>query len=359
MLTKIRLKNFQAHADTILDLVPGINAIVGKSDSGKSAILRGLYWLNNNRPGGTGMVSFWNRNKAGEPKEETSVQVDIDGVQIKRLRTKEVNGYQIGDAKPLEAVRSDVPGEVSSLLNMGEVNIQKQMDAPFLLSETSGEVARFFNRIIKLDSIDTILAKIESDKRKSRDQALVQEELANIALKSLEGFAFLDEATSLVNKATRVSDRIQESKKRLAQITQGMNTHKEITARRERTSNLLSSISGPLNKAIAIDESIKSMTESQGRLKRSLLEYRKIKETLDTLAILPKATALITQAQEAQALLLAKGEKIRQINSKLFALEDLVKKNSNFLADLVALSSEVATNPICPTCGQPIIGDHE
>jgi len=37
------------------------------------------------------------------------------------------------------------------MFNFDSVNIQKQMDAPFLLSESAGEVARFFNSTIWLE----------------------------------------------------------------------------------------------------------------------------------------------------------------------------------------------------------------
>ena len=42
MIRSINLKNFMAHADTTIDLHPGLNVIVGENNTGKSAIVLAL-----------------------------------------------------------------------------------------------------------------------------------------------------------------------------------------------------------------------------------------------------------------------------------------------------------------------------
>ncbi|MCK9524299.1 MAG: AAA family ATPase, partial [Limnochordia bacterium] len=39
MIEKLTLKNFQSHKHSELEFAPGLNAIIGQSDSGKSALL--------------------------------------------------------------------------------------------------------------------------------------------------------------------------------------------------------------------------------------------------------------------------------------------------------------------------------
>ena len=75
MISGLLLKNFQSHKKTILHFHPGVNAIIGKSNSGKTAILRALYWIIYNRPSGISFVSFWNRDKKGNPIEPTLAQI--------------------------------------------------------------------------------------------------------------------------------------------------------------------------------------------------------------------------------------------------------------------------------------------
>ena len=72
MITKIEIKNFQSHKDTMIDFDKGINSICGESDNGKTAIIRAIRWVIENRPLGTDKLnSFWNKDF----KEEMSVKL--------------------------------------------------------------------------------------------------------------------------------------------------------------------------------------------------------------------------------------------------------------------------------------------
>jgi vacuolar-type H+-ATPase subunit I/STV1 len=59
-----------------------------------------------------------------------------------------------------EAFGTNVPDEIALLLNLDEINLQYQLDAPFLLSVSPGQVAQHFNAIAKLDQIDRGLFNI-------------------------------------------------------------------------------------------------------------------------------------------------------------------------------------------------------
>ena len=60
MIRKLNIQNIQSHKNTELEFSPGINAIVGSSNNGKSAILRALYWVRYNRPLGIdNLLSHW------------------------------------------------------------------------------------------------------------------------------------------------------------------------------------------------------------------------------------------------------------------------------------------------------------
>ena len=137
MISSLTLQNFQSHKKTTLEFDPHVNAIIGQSNSGKTAILRGLFWAIYNRPSGLSFISYWNRDKKGNPLKFTYASISSNQLIIKRKRSSNFNGYtllQNNVKTDLEAIGLDVPEQVSKLLNLSEVNIQKQMDAPFLLS---------------------------------------------------------------------------------------------------------------------------------------------------------------------------------------------------------------------------------
>ena len=80
-IKQLRLKNFQSHEDTVLDFVPGLNVLLGNSDTGKSAIVRAIRWLFYNEPAGD---EFLQRGKS-----LVEVEAEFyDGSRLKRSRER-------------------------------------------------------------------------------------------------------------------------------------------------------------------------------------------------------------------------------------------------------------------------------
>jgi exonuclease SbcC len=150
MIKELFIKNFQSHKRTELEFDPGVNIIIGSSDSGKTAILRAIRWLVYNRPTGDSFRSNWGG--------ETKVTLFTDDAHIIRVRDKD-NKYILGDSN-FEAVKTDVPKEVQNALNLSNINLQQQLDPPFLLSDTPGAVAQHFNKVANLDKIDLGLQNV-------------------------------------------------------------------------------------------------------------------------------------------------------------------------------------------------------
>lgn len=151
---QVTIRNFQSHKDTKIELSPTVNSLEGVSDSGKSAAMRAMLWALTNDPDGTAIASYWAKDKKGKIKEPVSVSID----NITRTRSDDFNGYIRYTAEGeerYEALKGAVPVEIERAINMGPVNIQNQMDAPFLLSSTPGEAARYLNSLVGLEEIDS------------------------------------------------------------------------------------------------------------------------------------------------------------------------------------------------------------
>lgn len=161
MFKEVEINNFQSHRKTRLNLSEGINLFTGNSDCGKSAIMRAILWTITNRPSGDSFVSNAIKDSKGKVKGETSVT--IDGVA--RVKSKDFNGYDVEGIK-YEALRTDVPADISDKLNIKDVNIQRQLDGPFMLSNTPGENAKYINSLVNLEVIDDANYWVSS---KSRD----------------------------------------------------------------------------------------------------------------------------------------------------------------------------------------------
>lgn len=215
MITRIEIKNFQSHKNTVLDFTQGVNVFCGESDNGKTAIIRAIRWVVENRPLGTDKLnSTWNDNF----KNDMSVKLWIDeNTWVERIRNKSLNGYRYyrdNNEVTLEATGTDVPRIISDIICINDVNFQFQMDPPYLLSMSASEASKYFNRIIHLNTIDETLSVADSDKRNLNSEKKVVESDIEKYQRKLEKLEWLDEAESIQKRIDKY-DEIIDSKKSL------------------------------------------------------------------------------------------------------------------------------------------------
>lgn len=155
MFKSVSIQNFQSHAKTVLDFHEGVNVIVGTTDGGKTAIIRALRWLIWNRPSGDALRSRWGG--------ATNVQLETEEGVITRSKDK-IDKYTLRlkgqEDIEFKAIGVSVPAEIQRVLNISEINLQNQHDTTFLLSDTPGAVATHFNKVARLDRIDTATSAI-------------------------------------------------------------------------------------------------------------------------------------------------------------------------------------------------------
>lgn len=230
MITQIKIHNFQCHKDLTLDL--GRSTVLqGNSNCGKTAVLRALYWvLFNKAP--SDFVSYWvqKKNKKGftfKDDEYTSVCVAVDGHSIERKRSNDFNGY-IVDGKIYEALRTDVPEEVTKIFNLSDASIQRQLDAPFLLSATPGEASQYLNSLAGLGCVDEILTLA---KRKVAETSTTYDDVKNeveALNKEIGTYAWVGEAEDLLEKADAEEPLIANLQRKIEALSQSVETYKAI-----------------------------------------------------------------------------------------------------------------------------------
>jgi chromosome segregation ATPase len=174
------ITNFQSHKNTKLDFSEGVNVIIGASNCGKSAIIRAIKLVCQNRPTGDRYRSKWGG--------DTKIDIIHDNYIVSRIRNNTENKYILTDSEDLiefNAISSGIPKEIEDTLSINEINLQQQLDQPFLLAETPGKIAAFFNKIAGIDIIDKANQKVEKQIRsikatidfKSDDLAKAKEQL--------------------------------------------------------------------------------------------------------------------------------------------------------------------------------------
>jgi exonuclease SbcC len=146
MIKSLDIRNFQSHKRSSLEFDPGVNIVIGQSDSGKTAIIRALKKLVQNRPLGNSYRSTWGGNTLIRLKT-------TDNHTISFKEGDEGKEYILDDLDPFKAFATEVPKEIIDALNFDEINLQQQLDSVFLLSKTPGETAQHFNKIANLEKI--------------------------------------------------------------------------------------------------------------------------------------------------------------------------------------------------------------
>ncbi len=229
MLKNIHIRNYQSHRDTTLEFHKGTNIIVGPSDSGKSAILRALNWIINNKPAGDAFRSHW-----GGP---TSASIKTSESSICRYRDKE-NSYEI-NGKVLKGFGQNVPEEISKAINIQETNTQRQMDSPYLLSETAGEIARQLNQIVDLEVIDTSVANVIKWSRQKLTEIQSQEELIQDLEDDLKKLPDLDSIEILVTSIEKLEEDLCSSSQQVSTIRSLQSSYEEMKEEAEEAAKII------------------------------------------------------------------------------------------------------------------------
>jgi len=158
MLKSIQLENFQDHEQTNIKFDPMITVITGNSNSGKTAIIRGLEWVRTSRPRGNAMIRHGSN---GNCKVVITVS-DVNEEQVTRVKSKKINRFIVGNTT-LNAVGANVPNVVQDIINLNDINIQRQLSSPFMIMDAPGQVAKIINSAISLD--DMTACQREASKR--------------------------------------------------------------------------------------------------------------------------------------------------------------------------------------------------
>ncbi len=350
MIKQIKINNFQSHKESILNFKKGINIILGSSNSGKTAILRSLYWVLENRPSGIGFVNKDIVNEKNKLTGEVSVEIETEKGKVKRLKNKNDNKYEV-NGEVFEALGMKIPEQVIKFFNFTDVNLQKQLDKPFLLAETSGEIARYFNKIVKLDKIDRVLSAVERDKRKVKSEISYIEDEKKKIKEDLKGYEWIKEAEKLLLE-------YEENERKLEKIKENLKLYTEIRESYIYYSEKLKKLETIEEKTKIVDEyseileKKEKITEKIQDLKKILLKLDKINLFLkksDKIELVNKFIKKFENIEDNINKITGKIDEYGQLIFRIRKVEDYIEEYNKELKEVLKNYPEV-----CPLCGQPI-----
>lgn len=354
MFKSIQLKDFQSHPDTFIEFDAGVNALVGLSDSGKTTVLRALRWVCFNQPDGDDFISHW--------ADKTEVELVLDnGTIITRGRGKTGNWYRmtLPGEKPQEFKafgRGQVPQEIQDVLNLNsEINLSRQMDGPFLLSMSSGEVSQTLNRVVNLDIIDTAISNIRKKKLEAdRELKSCSSRKAQLE-EQITGFGYLENMESDILVLESLNGHLKQIQERSAGIRSIQKQIKDVSLEITECSELL-----PAGKQVKILLSLVEDVEKQEKGRKELA--RLVNQAYDYEDEL-KAFGNVVEAQVPVETLLVKvkdledkrgrAEGLRKLVRELKITKDKLQQGVTLIQDLEAEFHELMPET-CPLCEQEI-----
>jgi len=267
MLIKVEIQNFMSHQNTVLEFVPGTNVIIGESDQGKSAAFTAINWVVNNRPLGDFFRSVWGG--------DTRVALyTAEGDVIERIRSDNKNEYRI-NGEILEAFGTQVPQEVSNILQLDGYNIQAQMDPDFLLSHTPGEAARILNKAAAIDEIDTVISGISKTIHQINSGIKSKKLLLFAQEQNLKQYENLNEIETKIQHAEELEKQIQAHEQELSKLKRILYMINRANLTLERTKHL----PDVLNKVIRVESELDEYKETKiqkSNIERIISRLRKV-----------------------------------------------------------------------------------
>ena len=347
MIQSLSLSNFQSHKKTKLEFSDGVNVIIGGSDSGKTSIIRALKWLVFNRPGGDAFRSTWGG--------DTTVELTVDNISIRRTKSgKDINLYQ-KDGIKYAAFGTEVPNDITDLLNLNEINLQAQMDSPFLISSTPGDVAKHFNQIAHLDQIDSGLKKVQQEITTIQRIITFKDGEVERATEELKKFDHLEkfeiDVEVLEGMQSRFLQKVNESRtlktliESIETIETNINVQSEILV-----------LEPQLNKVLGWIAERTELTDKQEQLGALIEELKSVEEDIED------HTYIVTAEKPVNDLLemFVKKAELNDLKDSIGKLIGNITHTENALQNasnkVKTLEKEFTDNfpEICPLCNQPI-----
>jgi len=351
MIEKLTVHNFQSWKDVSIDLHPHVNIIVGSSDSGKTALLRALGWIAFNRPSGDAFRR-WNT-------KETFASLVVDGMEIVRSKGKAPgdNQYQLSSMEaPLTGFGQTVPPSVETMLNLTDINIQKQLDAPFLISLPGPDISRKLNELAKLEVIDTTFSNVNSMIRQNNlDIGIAQSEQSRVAekLAAYENLPQMEIELGYITTTGREIERFLEAEADLGTVINQLQTAELAVSRIGDPTDGLRIV----EELTVVQQEINQLDSDAGRLFAVITQLSSNQNTLD---ILPDTT----DAETEMEFILSVATEVRTLEDEEFRLAGLIRSFEGLYAaqtkqdtDLKQLETKFhAEMPdVCPLCEQEVL----
>lgn len=383
---KIKIVNFQSIEDLEFE-VYGFTCITGKSNIGKSAIIRAV------------SSALMNNSVGGLVRKEASfcsIDVQTDGMDLKWSKGEKVPGKYVLNGKEYEKVGQKQLPKIEEL-GFGSVRVGKRDIRPwhasqfkpiFLLDDSGPAITEFISEVSRLNvlqdsiilslrrrkhAIDKIKAKTEDIKKHDEKLAKLKDLDSLIELKEeleeqaksirkyeekvLLGESIKNKLDSIANSIRLISDiadvEISETDE-ISELFNGLESaykcwHKmELAARRVLDIREKGDLEVP-------DSS--DLFEYMNNLSAAILYHEKIEKAKESVNVLSNDVKIPPNNVDPQTLdaMITVNGKIQEDKERIKELES---ESDELNLEIQFLDIQLEGIPKCPSCDRPIVSDH-
>lgn len=354
MIQKVRIKNLQSHKDSLIEFHKGVNVIVGDTDSGKSAIIRSLDKVVNNKLPSKNILSNWGG--------VLSVELTVDDTSL-ILKHDKRDSYILNGTK-FAAVGNAVPDEIKNLINLDEINMQAQIDSFFLLNETPGYVATYLNKIANLEQIDSTNKSIKKELNETKRN--IEHEKKDLQAKEVELVAYdylpsladaIVEIIKLEEVKRNIELQITKTELQISILTNLINTLTKIE-KEEKENETIIKLKPAVDSTLQKIEKQRKVKLDRNNLGQQLSKLRAIDlkiAQLNEIALIRPMLNFIFEQKEKERILDTKLETLNSLIGKVSELDEKIelakskftKRHSLYHAELKLLDN-------CFFCGSKL-----
>ena len=213
------IKNFQSYKEETIHLEPGLNLILGTSDSGKSAVLRAISFVLYNYPKKDSLIHW------GET--ETSVSLIFsDGVKVTRIKGSDRNAIEAVDASgkkiSKEKIDTEIPEEIRELLGHppqdelnGLISYSDQFSKMFLVDLSPTDLPRSLSNLTGIEVLEESAKQLLQSYKSVEKQNKLDEKEYKTCLEEAQAYSYVELYEKKIKNLSNSLDYIAELENKL------------------------------------------------------------------------------------------------------------------------------------------------
>jgi exonuclease SbcC len=222
-IKKITLKNFQSYKDQEILLKPGLNLLLGSSDSGKSAILRAISFVFYNNPRSKTLIH--------NGESETSVKIEFsDGTKVTRI-LGDRNAYEYvrpdGTSGSVDRIDKSIPDEIKKLLGNppeddfnGYISYADQFSKMFLVDLNPTDLPRSMSNLARIEILEETAKELMSSYKSIEKQTKIDEKKLKSLAEERSIYAHIDNYDLTMCEINKLTKEIIDTEEEIIALSE-------------------------------------------------------------------------------------------------------------------------------------------